>query len=122
LLRDTKIRRRSYVYALRDAANDNGFVFLDPPYEGFAEDMYKVGAFDFDRFAADCHAVKGKCQMMITLNDSPAIRERFKGYNIITRGVYYSMSETTKGELIICNYELPHQDYYLNQLGFQLVA
>ena len=50
------------------------------------------------------------------------IRDLFQGFHQITRGVYYSMSETTKGELIICNYQLPHQDYHLDQLGFRLVA
>ena len=60
-----------------------------------------------------------KCTIMITINDSPANRERFKDYNVFARDVNYSMSKSTKGELVICNYQLDGQEYYLDRLGYQ---
>lgn len=120
LLQGVSIHERSYVKALKDAAKRRGkaFVFLDPPYEGFEQSLYGVD-FDFDDFAEQCHAVKGKCSIMITINDSPANRARFKGYNVFARDVRYGMSDTTQGELVICNYELDCQGYYLDRLGYQ---
>jgi site-specific DNA-adenine methylase len=121
LLQGVSIHERSYSESLKDAAKHNGFVFLDPPYEGFDESLYDVN-FDFDKFAERCHAVKDKCKFMITINDSPKNRERFKDYQIFLRDVAYGMSKKTEKELVICNYKLDAQDYYLNQLGYQLAA
>lgn len=120
MLKGVSIRKRSYTEALKLAAKvrGNAFVFLDPPYEGHEQSMYGV-AFDFDEFAERCHAVSDKCFIMITINDSPANRQRFKGYNVLARDVLYGMSKSTKGELVICNYELDHQPYYLKRLGYQ---
>lgn len=122
LLKGVSIHKRSYTEALKHAAKQGGgaFVFLDPPYEGHEQSMYGV-AFNFDEFAERCHAVKDKCFIMITINDSPANRERFKGYNVLARDVRYGMSKSTKGELVICNYQLDGQDYYLKQLGYKPV-
>lgn len=119
LLQGVDIQERSYTEALMDAAKHNGFVFLDPPYEGFQQSLYGVD-FDFDDFAERCHAVRDKCSIMITINDSPANRERFKDYQLFVRDVSYGMSKSTQGELVICNYQLDSQDYYLNQLGYRV--
>ncbi len=123
LLQGVSIHERSYVEALKDAAKRRGraFVFLDPPYEGFEQSMYGVD-FDFDDFAEQCHAVKGKCSIMITINDSTANRERFKDYQLFARDVRYGMSDSIKGELVICNYELDGQEYYLERLGYRLAT
>ena len=121
LIQGVSIHERSYADALKDAAKNNGFVFLDPPYEGHDQSMYGVD-FDFDDFAERCHAVADKCSILITINDSPANRMRFKGYQIFTRDVHYGMSDSTKGELVICNYQLDRQDYYLKRLGYRVAA
>jgi hypothetical protein len=39
---------------------------------------------------------------MITINDSPANRERFKDYQLFVRDVFYGMSKKNQGELVIC--------------------
>lgn len=123
LMQGITIEERSYTEALDDAAAKGGdtLVFLDPPYEGHDESMYDV-KFDFDDFATRCHAAKGSCKLMITINDSPANRSRFDGYSIMVRDVRYGMSDSIKSELVICGYELDCQDYYLNQLGYRLAA
>lgn len=121
LIQGVDIQERSYTDALEDAAKVGGFVFLDPPYEGFDQSLYGVD-FDFDDFAERCHAVRDKCSIMITINDSPANRERFKDYQIFVRDVRYGMSQSNQDELVICNYQLDGQDYYLNRLGYQIAA
>ena len=121
LIQGVDIQERSYTDALDDASKNNGFVFLDPPYEGFQKSLYGV-EFDFDDFANRCHAVRDKCSIMITINDSPANRERFKDYQLFVRDVFYGMSKKDKGELVICNYQLDSQEYYLNRLGYTVAA
>ncbi len=121
LMQGVSIHERSYADALDDAAKVGGFVFLDPPYEGFQQSLYKVD-FDFDDFAKRCHAVRDKCSIMITINDSPANRMRFKDYQLFVRDVWYGTSHASKGELVICNYQLDSQEYYLNRLGYQVAA
>jgi site-specific DNA-adenine methylase len=121
LLQGASIQKQSYSKALEDAAKHNGFVFLDPPYEGFDDILYDV-KFDFDEFAERCHAVTDKCSFMITINDSPRNRERFKGYQIFLRDVNYGMSKKTVQELVICNDKLDAQGNYLDQLGYQTAA
>ena len=123
LLQGVSIQVQSYSEALEDAAKHHGFIFLDPPYEGCDEMLYGA-KFDFDEFAERCHAVTDKCSFMVTINDSPRNRERFKfkGHQVFLRDVAYGLSSKTKQELVICNYKLDAQDYYLNHLGYQLVA
>ena len=123
LLQGVSIHERSYTEALKCAARRLGkaFVFLDPPYEGFEKSFYGVD-FDFDEFAEQCIAVKNKCSMMITINDSPANRKRFRDFNVFARDVAYGMSKSTKGELVICNYQLNGQEYYLERLHYRLVT
>ena len=121
LIQGVDIQERSYTDALDDASKNNGFVFLDPPYEGFEQSMYGVD-FDFDDFAKRCHAVRDKCSIMITINDSPANRKRFRDYQLFTRDVRYGMSDSIQGELVICNYELDAQGYYLQRLGYKLAT
>ena len=103
--------------------NDKSFLFLDPPYEGFAKSMYNAKTdFDFDEFAERCSAASSKCQFMITINDSETNRERFRKFNIYARGVYYGMSKKTKPEIVICNYELPNQDFQIGLLGYEQIC
>lgn len=122
LLEGVSIKKRSYQDALKEAKKKKGqsFVFLDPPYEGFAESMYGF-TFDFDEFAEECHGLPDNCNIMITINDSDAIRERFEGLNVYSRDVYYGMSKKEKPELVICNYELKNLEYKLALLGFEPV-
>jgi site-specific DNA-adenine methylase len=121
LIQGVDIQERSYTEALESASKNNGFVFLDPPYEGFDQSLYDV-EFDFDDFANRCHAVRDKCSIMITINDSDANRERFKGYQLFVRNVFYGMSKKKQSELVICNYQLDSQEYYLNRLGYKVAA
>ena len=124
LLVPAHIREWDYTEALKAAAKrgKGAFVFLDSPYEGQVRQLYDV-EFDFDDYAEQCHRVAKKCTFMVTINDSPANRQRFKGLNIIERQQYYHGAHKPGGEeLVICNYELDAQDYYLERLGYQLAT
>ena len=121
LLAKVHIREWDYTEALQAATKrgKGAFVFLDSPYEGQVRELYNV-EFDFDDYAEQCHRVANKCSFMVTINDSPANRERFKGLNIIARQQYYHGAHKPDGsELVICNYELDAQDYYLKRLGYR---
>lgn len=110
------LRNEDYEKVMKDFDSKDTLFFCDPPYEGGTNELYKVD-FDFDRFAKVCHAMKGK--VVITLNDSPRIRELFKDWNIagIQIGKATSDKHTdnqeqtigirTRKEVIITNFPLP---------------
>jgi len=123
LLAPVNISEWDYSEALQAATRlgKGAFVFADSPYEGRDMELYGV-EFDFDRYAEQCHKVANQCTFMLTINDSPENRERFKGFNIIERQQYYSGAHKPNGaELVICNYELDAQDCYLKWLGYRRV-
>lgn len=81
--------------------------FLDPPYWNCETD------YGHDVFSKDDHSIlhshlatiKGK--FILTINDVPEIRALYKGFNIRTAEVNYSLSKATSfkaKELIITNY------------------
>ena len=124
LLVPATIREWDYTEALQAAAKlgKGAFVFGDSPYEGRDMELYGV-KFDFDDYAEQCHRVANRCTFMVTINDSPANRERFKGLNVIERQQYYCGAHKPKGkELVICNYELDGQESYLERLGYRQVG
>lgn len=83
------------------------FFYLDPPYYG-VENYYGEGMFsrdDFQRLAGVLRGSKGK--FLLSVNDTPQIREIFKGFMIEVVEVMYSCSKGSRpkvGELLIRNY------------------
>ena len=104
-------------YAKVISANDgpDTFFFLDPPYEktdkrfGYAEST----GFDFERLAKVLGTIKG--DFLMTINDSPRIRDLFKAFYqrpfIADTNMRTSPGASTKKyerkELYISNYKLP---------------
>ena len=125
VLRQAAITHRCYSEALTAAADQgtDTCVFLDPPYEGdYDATLYDGPPFDFDAFADRCHAVKDRVRMMITINDSPANRQRFAEFRQVVRRVYYKGSYSADNpELVITNYQPPQSDYFMNRLGWELL-
>ena len=80
--------------------------YLDPPYWG-CEDMYGKAVFaraDFARLAAALSGLQGR--FILSINDVPAIRETFAGFDIETVETTYTISNGAaqggRKELLIC--------------------
>jgi DNA adenine methylase len=114
-LSGAKILSQDYATVIRNSDSPSTFFFIDPPYEntdtkmGYAEDK----GFDFERLATVLKGIKGK--FLMTINDSPRIRETFKGFKQKTfvadtnlNGVNHTTAPGKKGyirrELFISNY------------------
>lgn len=84
--------------------------YCDPPYFGceddYGDDMFSKD--DFLRLADLMATISGK--MILSINDTPEIREMFSDFYLKPVQVTYSVSEAPPkefGELIIANYEHP---------------
>lgn len=92
-------------------------VFLDPPYfYNQKSKLYKYTDMDFEKLKNICDyisSVKGK--FLLTIDNSPEVRELFKEYIIIEKEWKYTMSNTNKSncktgkELFIRNYKLEEE-------------
>ena len=89
------------------------FYYLDPPYENTSNTFgYAEGSnFDFEKFKKVVDSIKGK--FMLSINDSPYIRNLFKEYKMKSINVLQGRVNRNKGvskqsefrkELIIMNY------------------
>lgn len=82
--------------------------YVDPPYWGCEKD-YGEGLFtrdDFARLAALLGACKGK--FILSLNDTPGVRETFREFRIEAVKTRYSISATANqavGEVLITNFK-----------------
>ncbi len=85
------------------------FFYLDPPYWD-CETMYGKGIFakaDFDALAAQLRTIQGK--FLLSINDTPEVREIFAGFEMKEVGLTYSLSRsggTAARELLIANYPI----------------
>lgn len=83
------------------------FFYIDPPYWD-CEDYYGPGIFsraDFELLAAQLGGIKGT--FLLSLNDTPGVRETFKGFSIEAVTTKYTCSNgknVVAGELLIRNY------------------
>jgi DNA adenine methylase len=85
------------------------FFYLDPPYFG-CEDYYGKGIFareDFQRLADQLAGIQGK--FMLSINDTPEIREIFRSFLIREVETRYSVGSANRSdkvqELLVMNYE-----------------
>ncbi len=84
--------------------------YLDPPYWGcetdYGQDVF--GRDDFERLAAQLAGIKGKC--LLSLNDTPGVREVFGGFAMVEVDTTYTLAKgaaSKAGELLISNFPLP---------------
>jgi DNA adenine methylase len=86
------------------------FFYVDPPYWG-CENDYGLGIFaraDFERLASQLAAIKGK--FLLSLNDTPGVRETFAQFRIEQVKTRYSIAAKANqevGEVLISNYKPP---------------
>lgn len=84
--------------------------YLDPPYFGCEED-YGKNMFSREEFNTIAELLKGiKGRFIMSINDTPEIREIFKDFHLSEVGVTYTVAgganQDRFGELIIMNYEI----------------
>jgi DNA adenine methylase len=115
VLQDVKITNFDYE-ELINAASENVFLFLDPPYfsatnsalYGKNGNLHKT--FDHERFAENLRSCRHK--WLLTYDDSPFIRELFSFAEITSWSLTYGMKNVTESsnqkgnELFISNYSL----------------
>lgn len=111
-LNDATLTELSYERVIRKYDGSETFFFLDPPYENSKNIGYVAGSekFDFEELARVLSHVRGK--FLLTINDSPYIREVFNEFKIfpyIIKGHHSvgNIGKNDRPELIITNYKVP---------------
>lgn len=100
------IENRPYQKLIELHDRPTTFFYLDPPYHGFEND-YGKGLFSRDDFASlrdQLAGIEGK--FLMSINDTPFIRETFARFNIEHVETRWNTSPTKKkvSELLISNY------------------
>ena len=106
---NTKLLNQDYATVVQTYDSPTTFFFFDPPYER-TRSIYGYGehkTFDYDRLLDILRGIRGK--FLMTINDSPKMREMFKEFTIKKTRVYARWSRKTKKannrkELLIMNY------------------
>lgn len=116
IIKDWKITNLSYEELLKDA-DDETFIYLDPPYE-ISSNLYgKKGSmhkgFDHDLFAKQCNDVHFG-YMAISYNADQSVKDRFPEWNQIefpltytmrSNSVNYRKNQPKRMELLLTNYD-----------------
>lgn len=105
--------------AKKSAVCNNVFVFLDPPYEhksaknktGAVTTYNGVKFLEKDFIELEGCLRSAKYKWLMTVNDSPFIRQLFRDYCIVPWKVYWRVSKKVssrglKDELLIANYDI----------------
>lgn len=104
-MKNTKIFSTDYKNIIKKYDNPNTFFFLDPPYQK-SERLYKDGVIDYNKMKDLLKSIKGK--FLLTINDSPEIRQIFSPFNITSITVpgmaKKGVGEKDRKELLIKNY------------------
>jgi len=112
-----EITNLSYEKVLEEASEDS-FVYLDPPYDlGKESALYGDNGsmhrkFDHDQFAENC--VSSPAKQLISYNNEQSIIDRYKGWNIDTFDLTYTMrtvgeygeNQKDRKELVMYNYDI----------------
>lgn len=83
--------------------------YLDPPYYGCEKDYgaHLFGRHEFGLMAAQLASIKGR--FILSLNDTPEVREIFAGFEFLDVRTVYTLSGADKaktaGEVVITNYK-----------------
>ena len=109
LKQNTRILNQDNAAVVKKNDGLNTFFFFDPPYEK-TRSIYGYGehqGFDFDKLLEVLRGIKGR--FLMTINDSPRMRELFREFTVKSTSVYARWSRKTKKagkrkELLIMNY------------------
>ncbi|TCP99119.1 site-specific DNA-adenine methylase [Sphingomonas sp. PP-F2F-A104-K0414] len=103
------IEQLSYADFIRRYDRAGMLFYLDPPYWGCEKDYGQdvFGRADFDQLAAQLAGIKGK--FLLSINDTPGVRETFAGFHTIEADTTYTVGAGPAmkvGELIVSNFEI----------------
>ncbi len=102
------VENKPYDQVLQRFDKPGTLFYIDPPYWGCEKD-YGDGLFsrdDFARLAGLLGTLKGK--FILSLNDTPGVRETFAGFRIESVQTRYSIGASVNkpvGEVLICNFK-----------------
>jgi DNA adenine methylase len=101
----------SYEHTL-DSALPNDIVVLDPPYHEVFTSYDRRRFSALDHYNLSERLKEAKYRWLLTINDHPAIRRLYAGFNFKEVSLHYSCSQSAAGrgkspELFITNYEVP---------------
>jgi DNA adenine methylase len=108
-LKNARVFNKDYAAIVKTHDSPTTFFFFDPPYEK-TRSIYGYGQhkdFDYTKLLEVLRSICGK--FLMTINDSPTMREAFKEFKIQKTKVYARWSRKTKraedrNELFIMNY------------------
>lgn len=108
-MKNTTVLQKGWKSVISQYDSPSTFHYLDPPYEN-SEKLYKEGSMDFEDLAKYLKTIKGK--FILSINDSPNIRNLFKGFKqqkISVKGGANNQEKGTigqkiRGELLIKNF------------------
>jgi DNA adenine methylase len=105
-LSEVYVENLPYANLINRYDREHTFFYIDPPYWN-CEDYYGDGIFskaDFDALASQLANIKGK--FLLSLNDTPEVRDIFSDFMITSTSVMYSCGKTRKEakEVFIKNY------------------
>lgn len=105
---DVFIENLNYAELIKRYDRPHSFFYIDPPYWG-CEDDYGKNIFeqdDFERLSTQLQNIDGK--FLLSLNDTPEIREIFSSFIMDDVTVTYTCSKKHGkfGELLIRNYDV----------------
>ena len=104
-LKKIKISKMDYKEAIRKHDSPTTFFYLDPPYYKTDVSSYKTGNINHEELRQILGETKGK--WLMSHNDTPFIRELYKGYNItplITKQADPQGGTRKTKEVLISNY------------------
>lgn len=109
LQNNTRLLNQDYTSVVKTYDSPTTFFFFDPPYEK-TRSIYGYGEhkdFNYEKLREVLRSIRGR--FLMTINDSPNMRNMFKEFNIKTTDVYARWSRKTKKtgvrkELLIMNY------------------
>ena len=118
-MKNTTVTSEDYEKVIKKNDSPKTFFFLDPPYEESKGFSYaEEEGFDFERLASVLGRIKGN--FLMTINDSPRIRQLFnkfhiasvviKGHKSKRKGDYEGrvhIGSEDRKEVLISNYKLP---------------
>lgn len=116
LLENVKIYNEDYKTIIKKYDFIDSFFFIDPPYENsYKHKIYKMSnEFNYEELNEILLNIKGK--FLLTLNDSPTIRNIFKNFFFIENLVKSpsqnnAICKNDRPELIITNYKNLYKKY-----------
>lgn len=102
-LKDTIICNTSYELIVDTYDSPTTFFYLDPPYENSKKTTSKkYESIDYTQLRDILKKIQGK--FLLSINDSPFIRELFKDFTIEEIETRYRLKHRTVVELLIKNY------------------